>query len=341
MERQLVSIIIPVYNADRFLKKCLDSVVRQSYINIEIICINDGSTDNSFKILQEYTIKDKRIHLINTKNLGVSHARNLGLNKAKGSFVLFVDADDWIDFNCIELLLRFSETNKCDVVMFPYMRECNRVSLKRTLFDDSMVLNGDQCRRLARRMIGPIDNEVTSPAILDSYGTIWGKLYKRMIISDLSFVDLSMIGSAEDSLFNMFAFKKARTVGYCQDVLYHYRKNNDLSITTRSIPQLKDKWKSMFSIISANFKERDDKLALSNRIALGVMGLSINAILSSTPFDEVKSLLNDDIYNKSLRSLKTSFMPLHWKVFFFSAKKKWVWFIIGMLRLLNVIRRRI
>ena len=93
----LVSIVIPVFNVEKYLSECLDSVISQNYDNLEIICVNDGSTDNSYRILERYQKGDQRIVLINQNNLGLAAARNTGLRFANGSFVMFVDSDDWIE----------------------------------------------------------------------------------------------------------------------------------------------------------------------------------------------------------------------------------------------------
>lgn len=113
-----ISIIIPIYNVELYLKRCLDSVVNQTLENIEIICVNDGSTDNSLNILNEYAQKDSRIKIFNQNNSGVGVARNKGLKKAKGEFVLFVDSDDWIDLNTCEILYNKSKKLNLDLLLY-------------------------------------------------------------------------------------------------------------------------------------------------------------------------------------------------------------------------------
>lgn len=102
MSKPLISIIVPVYNTEQYLSKCLDSLINQTYKNIEIICVNDGSTDNSADILNEYDKKDKRVRMISQKNCGLSATRNTGLKNCCGEYVMFLDSDDWIDFDTCE-----------------------------------------------------------------------------------------------------------------------------------------------------------------------------------------------------------------------------------------------
>ena len=111
-----VSIIIPVYNAEKFLEKCLDSIINQTYKNIEIICINDDSTDNSEKILKQYQLKDNRIIFKTIENGGLTRARNTGIKEATGEFFMFVDSDDYIESNMVEKMLNTINKEKADVV---------------------------------------------------------------------------------------------------------------------------------------------------------------------------------------------------------------------------------
>lgn len=112
-----ISVIITVYNVEKYLSRCLDSVVNQTFKDLEIICVNDGSTDNSAEILDRYASKDKRIIIINQKNGGLSAARNTGLRHASGQYIGFVDSDDWIDIDYYECLIGLAEKNNADIVM--------------------------------------------------------------------------------------------------------------------------------------------------------------------------------------------------------------------------------
>lgn len=110
-----ISIIVPVYNTEKFLEKCLNSLINQTLKDIEIICINDGSTDNSLQILKKFANKDKRIQIINQTNSGPSIARNIGIKKAKGEYIGFVDSDDWVDSNFFEQLYVNVKKNNADI----------------------------------------------------------------------------------------------------------------------------------------------------------------------------------------------------------------------------------
>ena len=112
-----VSIIVPVYNIEKYLAKCLDSLINQTLKEIEIICVNDGSTDNSAEILNEYAQKDSRIRIINQENTGLSAARNTGINNANGEYIGYVDSDDWVDLNFYENLYNAAKENDADIAV--------------------------------------------------------------------------------------------------------------------------------------------------------------------------------------------------------------------------------
>lgn len=125
-----ISVIIPVYNVQDYLCQCLDSVVNQTFENIEIICVNDGSTDNSLEILNRYAEYDKRITIINQKNKGLSKARNIGIKLATGKYIYFLDSDDFIDINAFEKLYTIAELDKLDFISFNYNTICSSDNLK-------------------------------------------------------------------------------------------------------------------------------------------------------------------------------------------------------------------
>lgn len=118
MKNPLISVVIPVYNTDPYLEKCLESVVNQTYQNLQVIIINDGSTDNSAEICQKFSEKDDRIEFINKQNEGVSIARNIGIEKSKGEWIYFLDSDDFLDLNAFEYLINIAKSSKTDVIQF-------------------------------------------------------------------------------------------------------------------------------------------------------------------------------------------------------------------------------
>lgn len=128
---KLVSIIIPVYNVQEYLRKCLDSVINQTYKNLEIIIVNDGSTDNSFSICKEYAKKDPRIILLSQENRGLSNARNTGIKKISGNYIYFVDSDDWLRLDAIEESIALAIEYDADLSLVPLQNNMMKMSKKK------------------------------------------------------------------------------------------------------------------------------------------------------------------------------------------------------------------
>ncbi len=202
-----ISAIIPVYNAEKYLSRCLSSLSAQTFADFEIILVNDGSTDKSQKIINEYAKADSRFIQITIKNGGVSNARNIGLENAKGEFVYFLDGDDWIEPETLQIL--YENIGECDMAQAAY---------EEVLSDGKTVPY-------------PI-NDITVESqedILGSYflhdirESCWNKLYRRETIGDLRFdVNLSV---AEDAVFVYSFIKKSRKIKIINRITYHYYIN--------------------------------------------------------------------------------------------------------------------
>jgi glycosyltransferase involved in cell wall biosynthesis len=212
---KLISIIVPVYNNDIYLNKCIDSILKQTYRNIEIILINDGSTDNSGKICEEYVAKDDSIKIIHQQNKGVSVARNNGLAIAKGEYIGFVDGDDYIKEDMFEYLLNLLEQNSADISMCNYYSfDDNKISVKNVFKKDLIVLSSNN----ALEMI------FTSLAF-----SCWNKLFKRKLFENELFeTDISM-GEDLYIIFKLFCKSKNIVVG--NEIKYYYNRINTKSST--------------------------------------------------------------------------------------------------------------
>lgn len=332
-----VSVIIPIYNAEHFLHECLDSILRQSYRIFEIICVNDGSKDRSGCILDEYAAHDNRIIVIHQENSGVSAARNRAMEVATGDYIMFIDSDDWIEEETINETLQYCISNSLDICSFSYISELGKIHTKHALYEDSKVFDEQATKIVARRIIGPIGKELKHPLMLDSYGTVWAKLYNSSVIAGLKFEDLKIIGTAEDSLFNMFAYHKAKRTGYLNRFFYHYRKTNDNAETKKYRQHLQDKWKVQYRIISNAFQDADSQEALRNRIAINHYGSTLNLLSSDNPSKNIKTLYKDPVFSEARNKLNTKDMTLFWRVFFTLIKHEQVTLLIVFHKMVNFI----
>lgn len=222
MQKQpLVSIIIPVFNVAEFLSECLESVFNQTYPNIQVIVIDDGSTDESPLILKRWRETEEFI-LINQNNSGQSVSRNKGLEIAKGKYILFVDSDDYIDTNTVDILTKEIETNKTDIIRFnalPFKHNSNKV-MKNKNYDfsnilvDKKVYEGEEIDDIYRSFS-------SSPCLY---------MFKRSLINDQMYFKPNIIH--EDELFTIKLFFAAKKFSYSNNFFYH-RRYRDFSTMTR------------------------------------------------------------------------------------------------------------
>ena len=213
MPDALVSIIVPVYNAEKYLPRCIDSILRQEYRNFELILVNDGSKDSSPEICDQYAAEDDRIIVIHKENSGVSDSRNLALDRARGKYIQFLDSDDWITPDATKLFVRSAETNQCDLVIADFYRVVGeRVSHKGDIEDEG-VMNREQYA--AHMMENPADFY---------YGVIWNKLFRRDIIEQHHLRMDTELSWCEDFLFNLDYISHANTFIALQAPVYYYVK---------------------------------------------------------------------------------------------------------------------
>ena len=323
----LISVIIPVYNVEQYLPQCLSSVTNQTYPNLEIICVNDASTDGSLEILNQYEENDRRVRVIEKQNEGVSRARNVGLQSANGEYVMFVDADDWIETDTCEKALAAMNNNEADVVMWSYVSEYGVTNSRKTIFPDYCVFERQEIlNRLHRRFIGIVGEELEHPELADAICPVWGKLYKRGLIvhSGAAFIDLAEIGTYEDGMFNLEIFFYANKVVYLNQCLYHYRRSNTTSVTSAYREKLFGLWQNLYKRMEQYIQEKNLPAiyneALKNRIALGVLGLTLNVSSAQKSFlekrRELREILKSEKYHTALKLLDISGMPKKWKLFY-------------------------
>lgn len=345
----LVSVVIPVYKAESYLARCVGSIQGQTYKNIEIILVEDGSPDNCASICDSFAQNDNRVVVIHKQNEGVSKARNIGIDISNGKYLMFVDSDDWVDKETCENAVRAAEEHRADVVLWSYWREYSKKSLPRQLHMEREVFDENGCAELRCRLIAPKGTELQNPEQLDSLGSSCAKLYKKQTIlsAKARFVDLSIIGTAEDSLFNIQLFKYVKKAVYIDACLYHYFKENEMSTTSRYKPELFCKWNRLYDYILDDIKTSGEfeKLngALQNRIALGIIGLGLNEATSEKTFlgksKEIQSILCSERYVSALAQLEIDFMPIHWKLFFLCAKWKCAVGVLLLCYAMRVLRK--
>lgn len=214
-----ISIIIPIFNSERELNRCVDSVLNQNFKDFEIILINDGSTDRSGFICEEYKKKDNRISIVHCENGGVSKARNIGLSRANGEFIMFMDSDDWIESNTLEVLYKNIDGRELIIYGFVYdlykKETLIRSSIKSTLSDYN--INNSNISEKFRYLFNTID-----------FSSSCNKLFKGSIIRNNNIMFNENMGIFEDLYFNIKVLKKVNDIKIIHNVLYHYTSNNEI-----------------------------------------------------------------------------------------------------------------
>ena len=216
-----ITVIVPVYNIENYLNKCLDSILKQTYQNLEIIVVNDGSTDNSGEICQEYAQKDSRIIYIEKENGGQSEARNMGLDRMTGSYVTFVDSDDWVELDYVENLYKKITEYQADIAVGNYY------SFNEAEGMYYFHIFGDSCYEKVYDNVSIFENlyesqEMKSFALI----SVWGKLYKADLLKHLRF-DIGKLG--EDGYLNQKIYLLAEKTIYLNKGLYAYRQREGSS----------------------------------------------------------------------------------------------------------------
>ena len=224
MNNNLVSIVIPMYNGEKTIKKCLKSICNQTYINIEIIVVNDGSTDLSENIIYEIQSMDSRIKLFNKENGGQSSARNFGISKVSGDYICFVDCDDYVDSNMILEMLDYSRKYNLDLIvsgmMFDYVEEgyTKQINFERKEYSFKKNVIGniiyDSCK----------NGLIYSPC---------NKLYKTLLINEYNLEFPTSTEPIEDIFFNCEYIKRIPSIGVLDKAYYHYIKRNVESTVSR------------------------------------------------------------------------------------------------------------
>ena len=212
-----VSIIIPIYNVERYLRQCLDSIANQSYMNIEVILVDDGSTDGSGAICDMYVVKDARFRVIHQQNAGAANAKNAGLDAVTGAYVTFVDSDDWVEHNWLETMVRAMESETADVAECDFQKEYKNRSEKG---NDNSYCSGVYT---ACDYLGFYLNNWTC-------SLFWNKLFKTELIKDIRFRRERRC--IDDEFFTYKVLTNAQKIVRIEDELYHYRQRASSAVSS-------------------------------------------------------------------------------------------------------------
>ena len=220
-----VSLIVPVYNAEKNISRCVDSILNQEFSDLEVILIDDGSSDGSPAILDEYAAKDERVKVIHQKNAGVSAARNAGLEMAQGTYIQFLDSDDWIPADSTKLLVRAMEECDCDLVVAGFYRVSGEyVAAKASVYDDRVLTLQEYAEYMKEN---PADYY---------FGVLWNKLYKNELIRDNGLHMDESLSFCEDFVFNLEYLLHSEKIRALTVPVYYYVRTEGSLVTKNLNP---------------------------------------------------------------------------------------------------------
>ena len=297
----LVSVIIPMYNSSKTIKRCLESIVNQTYKNIEILVINDGSTDNYKNILDNY----KNIKVINQKNKGLSFSRNVGLKKAKGKYILFVDSDDYIKEDLIEKCHQKIIEDNSDLVLFSFY-ELHYLRVKKRIIDKNY----------------PTRNNIWQ------YGYAWNKFYKKDIIEKNKISFKYGVIYVEDIIFNVEYIIHSHNISFIKEPLYYFDRTNAKSLS-------KSADKDFLNIMEKSFPY---KLKLINRYNTDIDYKEYLYLFLMRQYITYNSRLSISYFNK-IQNIKEVISKFYNSFKEYKPKKYWekVYMILIRLKMYNTL----
>ncbi|MFF2594200.1 glycosyltransferase family 2 protein [Priestia megaterium] len=327
---KLVSVIIPIFNAEKTLNKCISSLLNQSYKNIEVIAVNDGSTDKSAELLDNLSKCDKRLKVIHRSNQGVSASRNIGIKLSTGSFITFVDIDDWIDDTYIEVAVSKMNQGDLDCIYFNYYENYEGKSLEyvKRDFDQDCLLEGTKIvEKLLPLFIGG-DNSYKLPPM----AVVWRGIYKSVLVKkNICFNE--NVSIMEDLIFNLQFIGMASKILLCEKAGYHYYLNEN-STTQRYVEGLErineDVYTEILSItknlgvdnlISCHLNFRKNIMTIAN-----IKNESLNSD-SKKKIQNLKYIINRSHFVQMDR------VPIGWYPFVLSIKFKTTIFVQSFMKI--------
>lgn len=317
MALEKISIIIPMYNCEKYIKRCLDSLVNQTYKNMEIIVINDGSKDSSGEIVQTYVKKYSNVKLINKKNAGVSSARNLGIKESTGKYVAFVDSDDWCEKQMYSEMMKLTEKIDCDIICSGY---------KIDSYNGKVISE----IKLNEVLLGKCEEEKSE--VLHELGISYcfARLFKREIINKNNIKFNEDLSTGEDAIFTCEYLCYAKRIVAIDKAYYHYVRSNNQSLSTKYVGNIDTfinlVWTKLDELYLKypSFKKLEHSDGSSKEINISKMYLYNNYrkgcnLNSAQRRKEISIYMNDSVINEQMknhypRSRKDKFYKLLSKI---------------------------
>lgn len=303
--KSLVSVVVPVYNSEKYLARCINSLLAQTYDNIEIFLINDGSTDESKSICEKYKEQYGNITFLDKENEGPSASRNMGIKRSRGEYLVFVDSDDYVDSSYIETLVHSIEKDNADLAVCGYWKETSSKRQKVCVMKENKILDAKE-------------GMICTFAANGFGGYLWNKLYRLRVIEKYQIRFDRELKKSEDMLFVCEYLHGISKVSYVSEPLYHYMFNaesicrNTKSKQTFSEDELTNL--KAHEIIKEQISDDEVKEAFKCRYVCTLMRLLVNLYYSSEKRDGLTRFARDGIRENLMSFIKCDFFGVKEKV---------------------------
>lgn len=340
-----ITIIIPVYNAEEYLRECLDSAVNQTVKDIKIIIVDDGATDSSPKICDEYAERDERITVIHKENGGVCDARNVGTAAVTTRWFTFLESDDWLPADACEKLCSKATEHGADFVVGTYYKvDTSGTTVKHPFpYSERVYCTEEERAQFSSCILGLTGDRLRHPENIDSLLTDTAKLFDTALVRDNGLVWVSRKEIYSDCLDFLLKYSLLATrVVYFDEPLYYYRRTNVGSQTAGYRKNTIGLWRIQFNAL----REIIEKSKITNlwgayysRVCFSIIPIGGNAYRTGNKKDgmkEVKEALSLPIYKEAFRNFRIGALPLKYRPLFFFAKHRWC----GLFYKMTVIMRK-
>lgn len=335
-----VSVIVPIYNVEKYLDRCMESLLNQTLKNIEIIMVDDGSPDLCPQMCDEYAKKDSRVKVVHKKNAGLGLARNSGLDIATGEYVAFVDSDDYVGLDMYKALYDRAEANKCDAVFCGF-----RTEVRENKWVYSNEVDVDQLWKredVQQFMLDMIASGVGIKAERLYQMSVWHSIYKRSLIEEnhFRFVSEREVAS-EDIPFQVDFLSKANIVAYVSKAFYSYCLNGT-SLTATLKPEKYARYKQLRACLLSKSSDAE-YVSRVNRLFIGYTRSHLYDIINSTWKHKVamiNEIQSDDIWEEVRRNYSPANLPFVSKSIYIFLLSSSAWLLYLLMCLLNAVRKR-
>jgi glycosyltransferase involved in cell wall biosynthesis len=351
-----ISIIVPIYKVEHYLHECINSLVNQTYTNIEIILIDDGSPDNCGKICDKYMQKDSRIKVFHKENAGTASARNVGLDNSTGEWITFVDADDWLEKNALEQILYLIKHTDAEVIGFNHFYNQNDRQWKRVSINpDPLICSGDEeLKWLILGSIFPHYCVVKNKFELAAIRGVWSKVFKRSFLENNNLRFDKNVNIAEDAIFCLDVFANANKIILHDIHILHYRIHNTSQIRTFHPNAIQINERAILCYYERIKQYLDTDEDYKNAF-MGMLYTHFFHVLKNYIFHEenkknisrkmleIRDLFQKPVWNLVYAYRNINYLPRGKKELAYCIKRKWFWgvYFVGLLSVWYVKFKRI